>query len=285
MENVLEIAGLCKKYDDFELKDVTFSVPKGSILGFIGQNGAGKTTTIYSLLNIIKPDSGNIKVFGKDNVMFETEIKESVGVVFDEMGFHDTLSPRQLNHMMKHIYANWQEETFEAYLKRFGLPLKKKCGNFSRGMRMKLQIAVALSHDAKLLIMDEPTSGLDPIVRNEILDIFQEFVENEEHTIMLSSHIISDLERIADEIVFINNGRIILSGNKDDLIMRHGIIKCPKGDEKLVDDKFIVAARKSSYGVQILVNDRESCLKKYPDMVTDKATLEEIMIYYAVEGK
>ena len=182
--------------------------------------------------------------------------------------------------MMKNIYKNWDEKIFFDYLKRFSLPSKKKCGSFSRGMRMKLQIAVALSHHAKLLIMDEPTSGLDPIVRNEMLDIFREFVLKEDHTILLSSHITGDLEKLADEVVFIDGGRIALSGNKDEILEKHGLLKCKKNELSRINESFIIHQEISSFGAEILINDRYKAAKLYPDMVIEPADLEEIMIHY-----
>lgn len=280
MENVIEIENLCKSYDGFSLDNVSLCVPAGSITGFIGQNGAGKTTTIYSLLNIINTDSGNIRIFGMDYREKETEIKERIGIVFDEMGYHDSMTPFQLNRMMKNVYHNWQEDVFFQYLERFGLPARKKCGKFSRGMRMKLQIAVALSHKADLLILDEPTGGLDPIVRNEMLNIFQTFMEEENHTVFLSSHIISDLERIADEITFIDKGRILLSDNKDKILEQHGLLKVKKADLDRVDKADIIAVKKSTYGAEILVKNRSECHQKYPDLLMDSPTLEEIMLFY-----
>ena len=277
---VLELCDVTKKYDDFTLNQVSFQVPKGCICGFIGQNGAGKTTTIQLILDIIKKDEGSIKVFDRDMEKDGAELKEKIGVVFDEMGFHEFLTATEINRVMKSVYANWQEEVFFGYLKRFSLPRKKRCGSFSRGMRMKLQIAVALSHQAELLIMDEPTSGLDPIVRNEILQIFQEYVMEENHTIFLSSHITGDLERIADMVIFINRGKIVLSGDKDEILERHGLIKCKKNDLKNIDPKDMVSCRKSVFGVEVLVADREKCAKKYSSMVMDQTTLEEIMIFY-----
>ncbi|MBR1866897.1 MAG: ABC transporter ATP-binding protein [Lachnospiraceae bacterium] len=284
MENVIEVNGLRKQYDGFALKDVSFSVPMGSITGFIGQNGAGKTTTIYSILNIIQQDAGTIRIWGKDPVQEEHAVKEEIGVVFDEMGYHDVMTPAQLNKMMKYVYRNWQEETFFSYLERFGLSAKKKCGKFSRGMRMKLQIAVALSHQPSLLVMDEPTSGLDPIVRNEILDIFQEFVEEEEHTILLSSHIIGDLERIADKIVFIHQGELLFSDHKDRLLEQHGILRVKKQEREIVRDEDVVSIRTSAYGAEILVRDREECRRRYPNLLMEPATLEEIMLFYVSRG-
>ena len=277
---VLELCDVTKKYEDFTLDHVSFQVPRGCICGFIGQNGAGKTTTIQLVLDIIKKDEGSIKVFDRDMEKDGAELKEKIGVVFDEMGFHEFLTATEINRVMKNVYANWQEELFFDYLKRFSLPRKKRCGSFSRGMRMKLQIAVALSHEAELLIMDEPTSGLDPIVRNEILQIFQEYVMEENHTILPSSHITGDLERIADMVIFINRGKIVLSGDKDEILERHGLIKCKKNDLKNIDPKDMVSCRKSVFGVEVLVADREKCAKKYSSMVMEQTTLEEIMIFY-----
>ncbi len=280
MCDVIKLSNVTKKYSDFTLDHVSFSVPKGCICGFIGQNGAGKTTTIKSILDIIKTDEGSIEVLGGDMQKDGAALKERIGVVYDEMGFHEFMTPKEINTMMKNIYKNWEEETFFEYLKRFSLPRKKKCGTFSRGMRMKLQIAVAMSHRAELLIMDEPTSGLDPIVRNEMLQIFQEFVMDENHSMLLSSHITGDLERIADMVVFINKGKIVLAGNKDEILETHGLIKCKKGDVNSIDKEDMVSVRMSGFSVEVLVNDKEKCSKKYPNFLIDTIGLEDIMIFY-----
>lgn len=278
--NVIEIKNLTKRYDGFSIENMNLAMKSGCIHGFIGQNGAGKTTTISAILNMLNLQGGNIQVFGKDISKAEREIKEDIGVVFDEMGFHEYMMPVQIDLMMKYVYRNWESGTFEKYLERFGLPRKRACGKFSRGMRMKLQIAAALSHKAKLLILDEPTSGLDPVVRNEVLDIFQEFMEDEEHSIFMSSHIISDLERIADEITFIDKGKVLLSGNKDDILSCHGILKCKKTEQAQVAGEDIVDAQSSAYGYEALVSDRERCAKKYAGMLIEPASLEEIMLFY-----
>ena len=280
MENVIEIKDVVKDYGDFKLDHICFTVPEGSVCGFIGQNGAGKTTTIKLILDIIKRDGGEIKVFGENIDVNSAALRENIGVVFDEMGFHDFMTAKDLNIMMKNIYKNWDEELFFEYLKKFSLPSKKKCGDFSRGMRMKLQIAVALSHHAKLLVMDEPTSGLDPIVRNEMINIFRDFVVEEDHTILLSSHITGDLEKIADEVVFIDGGKIVLAGNKDEILEKHAILKCKKDEVALISKAIIVGMEQSSFGAEILVNDRNAAGKLYPEMVLESAALEEIMIYY-----
>ncbi|MBD5544195.1 MAG: ABC transporter ATP-binding protein [Lachnospiraceae bacterium] len=280
MDYVLELCDVTKSYEDFKLDHVNLMVPKGCICGFIGQNGAGKTTTIQLILDIIEKDGGSIRVFGQDMKKNGPALKEKIGVVFDEMGFHEFLTPKEINSIMKKIYANWKEDLFFNYLKRFSLPAKKRCGSFSRGMRMKLQIAVALSHEAELLIMDEPTSGLDPIVRNEMLQIFQEFVLEENHTILLSSHITGDLERIADMVAFINGGRIILFGDKNEILENHGLIKCKKEDLERIDKEDMVFARQSAFCTEVLVSDRNKCKQKYADMVMEQTTLEEIMVFY-----
>ena len=282
---VIELRNVKKDYGDFVLDNISFSVPTGSVCGFIGQNGAGKTTTIQIILDAIKRDGGEVYVFGKNIDEGMAKLKEDIGVVFDEMGFHDFLTPKQINTVMKNIYKNWDEDAFFGYLKKFSLPAKKECGKFSRGMRMKLQIATAMSHKAKLLIMDEPTSGLDPIVRNEIIQIFREFVIDEEHSILLSSHITSDLEKIADEVVFIDAGKVILSGNKDEIIENHGILRCRKDDVGKISRSLIVDTDVSSMGAEILVNDKKAASKLYPEMVIDDAGLEQIMIHYVNSSK
>lgn len=283
--NVIELKGVSKDYGDFKLDDVSFAVPEGSVCGFIGQNGAGKTTTIQIILDAIGRDDGEVYVFGKSVDKDSAALRENIGVVFDEMGFHDFLNAKQINTIMKNVYQNWDQEKYFEYLKLFSLPVKKACGSFSRGMRMKLQIATALSHGAKLLIMDEPTSGLDPIVRNEMLQIFREFVVEEDHTILLSSHITGDLEKLADEVVFIDGGKIVLKGNKDEMLEKHGILRCKKDELKNVNEAFIVSAEISGVGAEVLVNDRKAAEKLYPEMIIEPAGLEEIMIYYVNRAK
>lgn len=278
--NVIEIKNVTKDYGDFKLDNISFEVPEGSVCGFIGQNGAGKTTTIKAILDVINADVGEIFVFGRNMKNDSAKLREDIGVVFDEMGFHEFMTGKDINIMMKNIYRNWDEKAYFDYLKRFSLPIKKQCGSFSRGMRMKLQIAVALSHNAKLLIMDEPTSGLDPIVRNEMLQIFREYVVEEDHTILLSSHITGDLEKLADEVVFINGGKIVLAGNKDDILEKHGLLKCRKEELKNIRESFIVNAQPGTFGIEVLVNDRNACIKLYPGMVIEQASLEDIMLFY-----
>ena len=280
IRNIIEIKNVTKDYGDFKLDNISFEVPEGSICGFIGQNGAGKTTTIKAILDVINVDAGEIFVFGQNIKTDSVKLREDIGVVFDEMGFHEFMTGKDINIMMKNIYKNWNEMEFYDYLKKFSLPSKKPCGSFSRGMRMKLQIAVALSHNAKLLIMDEPTSGLAPIVRNEMLQIFREYVVEEDHTILLSSHITGDIEKLADEVVFINGGKIVISGNKDDILEKHGLLKCKKDELKEISESFIVNAQIETFGASILVNDRNACARLYPEMVIEQASLEDIMLLY-----
>lgn len=284
-ENAIEISGLTKKYDGFTLDNVTFNVPKGSIMGFIGQNGAGKTTTIKALLNIISRDSGSIKMLGMDNIENELEIKENLAVVFDELPIHDTLSIKNVNIIMKDIFSRWNETVFFNYVERFGLPVKKKIGQFSKGMKMKLQIAVALSHDAKLLVMDEATTGLDPVVRNEILDIFLEYLQDENNSILMSSHITSDLEKVADSVTFIDRGKILLTGYKDDILESHGLIKCTREDYSKINRSDFISARVNDFGVSIMVDNVETAQQKYSGLMIEKADLEEIMLYYVNRQK
>lgn len=279
-ENAIEIRDLTVKYDGFTLDHINFDVAKGSIMGFIGQNGAGKTTTIKSMLNIIKRDEGSIKMLGLDNIKDEYAIKEQLSAVFDELPFDDQLNAKDLNFILRDVYREWDGNLFKGYLDRFGLPMKKKFGDFSKGMKMKLQIAAALSHNAKLLVMDEATTGLDPVVRNECLDIFLEYLQDESHSILMSSHITSDLEKVADSVTFINKGKILLTGYKDDVLDTHGVIKCKKADYKEIEPADIVSARITDYGAEIMVSDKALCRNKYSGLALDNTTLEEIMLYY-----
>ena len=284
-ENAIEIKDLTKKYDGFTLDKVSFNVPKGSIMGFIGQNGAGKTTTINAILNIVKKDEGEIKLLGLDHEKDEYDAKKQIAAVFDELPFDDRLNAITIDKVFREVFEEWSSETFFNYLDRFSLPRKKKFGKFSKGMKMKLQIASALSHNAKLLIMDEATTGLDPVVRNEILDIFLEYLQNEEHTILMSSHITSDLDKVADSVTFIDKGKLLISGYKDDILDSHGVLKCTKNDYKEIDPEDIISARLSDFGAEVMVADRAECSRKYSGAVIDPATLEEIMIYYVNRSK
>ena len=279
-ENAIEISGVTKKYSGFTLDNISFNVPKGSIMGFIGQNGAGKTTTIRSLLNIINIDEGEIKLLGLDNLQNEQEIKKRISVVFDELPFHDVFNAKDMARIFEGIYPQWDNAVYTQYLERFGLPMKKKIGEFSKGMKMKLQIACALSHNAELLVMDEATTGLDPVVRDEILHIFMEYLQDGERSILMSSHITSDLEKIADSVTFIDKGRLLISGYKDDILESHGILKCDKSELGNIDPKDIVSVRMNNYGAEVMLCDRQSASYKYSGAIIDPASLDYIMLYY-----
>lgn len=284
-QNAIEIKGLTKKYDGFTLDNVSFDVPKGSIMGFIGQNGAGKTTTIRCLLNITKTDGGKISLLGMDHIKDEFAVKERIAVVFDELPFHDIFNARDMALIFRGIYPKWSDEQYQSYLDRFQLPQKKKIGQFSKGMKMKLQIACALSHGAELLVMDEATTGLDPVVRSEILDLFLEYLQDENHSILMSSHITSDLEKIADSVTFIDKGKILLTGYKDDILANHGLIKCTKANYKNIDPQDYISARLTDFGAEIMVADRGAAAHKYNGLLLEQTTLEEIMVYYVSRKK
>lgn len=291
VENAIEVKNLTKVYSGFRLDDVSFQVPTGSVVGFIGENGAGKSTTIKAILGLLPDREGEIQVLGHriDNEKDDENWKEQIGVVFDECNFPPELKIKMIANVMKNMYQTWDEQKFADYLMKFELPLEKKVKELSKGMKMKLCIAVALSHDSRLLILDEATSGLDPVVRNEILDIFREFVENAGNTIFLSSHITSDIEKIADYIIFIHKGKLLFMENKDDLIYNYALVKCTGDQAARIPDNIIVYREDNSYEAIVLVRDKE-ILQKGGFMETaakrgeitpviDRGGIEDIMLY------
>lgn len=280
MNNLLEINNLNKTYKNFELKDININVPKGTIVGFIGENGAGKTTTIKAILNLINIDSGNINIFNTNYKENESLIKEDLGIVLDNSYLPEQLKINDINKIFKSAYKNWDETIFYNYVNRFNLPINKVIKEFSTGMIVKLKIISALAHHPKLLILDEPTSGLDPIARGEILEIFQEFIEDEENSIFVSSHITSDLEQVADYIIFIKNGNIVLNKEKDELIDNYAIVKCSEEEFNKIDAKDIIRYKKHKYECDVLINNRNDFKKKYNIKTIDKATLDDIMLLY-----
>jgi len=282
--NAIEINNVTKHYKDFSLNQINFTVPKGTIMGFVGENGAGKTTTIKAILDLIHTDEGTINVLGRDSKNLPKDIKAQIGVVFDGSNLHDNMNAKNINFIMKNIYPNWEEKVFNHYLKKLNLPQDKIFKGYSRGMKMKLSIAIALSHQSKLLILDEATSGLDPIIRDEILDIFMEFIQNENHTILLSSHIISDIEKIADYVTFIHKGRIVFSKSKDDLIYQHGIIRCRKNDIRNIDSSFVVGIRENGFGAEVMIHSKDRFKRIYQQFEVEKVSIEEIMLF-VVRGK
>lgn len=283
-ENALVVKGLKKKYRDFTLDDVSFNIPCGMIVGLIGENGAGKSTTINAILGLIKKDAGTISILGKQDNEIDNGIRNQIGVVFDGSNFPSVLSARKLNNALKNIYSTWDENGYFSLLQKMSLPTDKKIKEFSKGMKMKLSIAVALSHHSKLLILDEATSGLDPVVRDDILDMFLDFMQDENNSILVSSHITSDLEKVADYIVFIHKGKVVFSKPKDELKYQYGIIKCGAAQFDAIDKEEIIAYRKQDYEWEVLVADRTAAQKKYPKAVIDPATIDEIMLLY-VKGE
>ena len=285
MKNVIEVKRLVKKYKNFVLGPIDVSIPSGCIIGLIGENGAGKTTFIKALLNIIKVDVGNIKIFGKDYLKEEDKIKEDIGVVLDNMFFSSNLKVKEINSIMKGVYKTWDEDLFFNYIDGFSLPTNKKIKTLSEGMKKKLEIATALSHHPKLLILDEPTSKLDPVVRSEILDIFMEFVSDENHSIIFSTHITSDLEYIADKIIFINNGEVIMDKYRDEILDSYGILKCDLDEFANIDKEDIISYKKNRYGYNILIENKDKLSKKYKKYILDKISLDELMFLIIKGGK
>ena len=280
MTNILTLENVNKKYEksNFSIRNISFSLPEGSILGFIGENGSGKSTTMNCILNVLRKDSGKIEIFGKEMSDEDTDIRENIGVVYDSNNFPEHLTAEQLADIFEKIYSKWDNACFEEYMQRFSLPKSQKIKTYSRGMSMKLAIAVALSHESKLLILDEVTSGLDPIMRDEILDVLLEFVKQENHSILLSSHITSDLEKIADYIVFIHDGEIILNKTKDELIYEYGVIRCSENDFVSIATEDILSYMKKDYQIDVLVSDRKLMKKKYKNLIVDNVSLDEMML-------
>lgn len=284
MENILEINGLCKTYDDFSLKDVSFSLPKGFIMGFVGQNGSGKTTTIRSILNMAKVDSGKITVFGLDSVTDSIAIKERLGVVFDSLYLAEHLNAKQIEQQLKPFYKDWDTNEFFRRIKEFGLPDNRRVGDFSKGMKMKLMVAVALSHKAELIILDEPTSGLDPVARDELLDILAEYIEDENRGVLFSTHITADVERIADYVTILHNGKVWYTGTKDELTEKYAVIKGAEEDiPSALKDKLIgFHAYRNGFEALIGTDD----LAGIPESLEyEKASIDEILVYIAKEDK
>lgn len=273
--NAIEVRGLRKSYPGFQLRDLSFNVPRGSIVGFIGENGSGKTTTIKAILNMIHRDSGEIKVFGLDNIVDEVAIKKDVGVILSDYFFNESFVPKNIDRILKEIYPSWDSSAYNRMLHTLDIPPDKKIKELSKGMKAKLNIAIALSHQAKLLILDEPTSGLDPVVRDDMLDLFLDYIQNEENTIFISSHITGDLSKVADYIIFIHEGRIVFDIAKDELLDNYRILKCSAEDFKQVGAADVVGYRQNQYNVEALITHGH----KYGAFVLDKPTLDDIMIY------
>lgn len=283
MNNILEVRNLTKQYADFTLDHVSFSIPKGTIMGLIGENGAGKSTTINAILDLIHKDDGTVTFWGQE-LSSAKQLKEDIGVVFDGINFYETLTATKVGKISQAAYKQWDDCLYREYLNRFQLPADKEIKTFSKGMKMKLCIAVALSHRPKLLILDEATSGLDPVMRDDILDVFLEFVQDEEHSIMISSHITTDLEKVADTITFIHQGKVLFCKAKDELRYQYGIIRCGAAAFDEIDKSEILAYRKEDYQWNVLVADKEKARRRYKNAVVDDAAIDDIMLLY-VKGE
>lgn len=272
MTNAIEIRNLSKNYNDFSLNIDALNIPKGCIIGLVGSNGAGKSTLIKAILDLISLDSGEIKINGKSNK--NEAVREDIGVVFDEIKFPQVFTAKDIRTVLKGVYKNWDDDLYNKYLTQFKLPDNKKIKDCSRGMKMKMSIASVLAHKPKLLFLDEATSGIDPVVRDEILDIFLEFIQNEEHTILASSHIISDIEKAADYVTFINDGKIVFCQEKDVLLDKYRLVKCGNDELDALDKSKIIGIRTNTFGAEVLM-----LTENVPaNFVSAKAGIEDIML-------
>ncbi|WP_331682940.1 ABC transporter ATP-binding protein [Blautia sp.] len=284
MENAIEIRNLSKEYRDFSLKNLSLNVPRGTVLGLIGENGAGKSTLIQSMLGLIKAEYEKIELLGKQLRNQEKEIKEDIAVIFDVSHYNPEYTPAFIGKMLKKVYRNWDMEKYDAYLSRFGLPADKKLKKFSKGMKMKLEFAIAFSHKPRLLILDEATSGLDPVFRDEILELIREFTEEEDHTVVMSSHITSDLDKVADYIAFLHEGKLQFVKSYDELQNDYGVLHCGKDFFESLREEDIVSFKKEPYEYKVLVRNRNGILSVFPDLEMEKASVEDIMLMY-VKGE
>ena len=279
--DAIEIKALTKEYDGFKLDNLNLTLPSGCIMGLIGENGAVKSTTIKLILNMIKKNSGTITVLGKNTETELDSIKEDIGVVLDEAGFPECLTAKQINNILKYIFKKWSEDKYFDYLNKLSVPIKKEFKDFSKGMKMKLSIAVALSHEPKVLILDEATSGLDPVVRDEVLDIFSEFTRDEKHSILISSHIISDLEKICDYIAFMHKGKLMLCEEKDLLVEQYGMIHCTREEFNTINPSGIIGKKENPYGINAIVKRSE--IPK--GIAVSSVNIEELFIFMVKGGK
>ena len=281
-DTLLELNGVSKSFTDFKLDNISFTLPQGYIMGLVGPNGAGKTTAIQLILNMLERDAGEIIVFGKDNLKYENTIKQNVGVVFDSVFYVDSWTIKDTEKAVSAFYNDWQHDIFNDMVKRFGMPLGKKVRELSRGMQMKLMLACAFSHNAKLLILDEPTSGLDPVTRDEFLEILQDYIKDGERSVLFSTHITTDLERVADYITFINHGELIFTGSMEDLLTSYRLIKGRPQDLTPELEKSISGLRKTEMGFEGLISTKEAA--QYKQCVLDKATIDNIVISISKGG-
>lgn len=278
MDNVIQVQGLCKNFKDFSLNKVNLTVPTGSIVGFIGENGAGKTTTLKLILGAIQPDAGSIQVLGSSTLSLEQ--KQQIGIVFEDSFFYETMTPEQVDSVMRSLHPKWDSDVFSRFIQTFELQPKKLIKDMSKGMRMKLRLAVALSHRPNLLILDEPTSGLDPVVRGEVLDYLREYIQDENHSVLISSHITSDLEKIADSIAYIHNGTMLFQMDTVDLMERYAILQCGEEQLNLLPNEYKIASHKTHFGCETLIQNVDAVRKILPDAMVSRVTLDDIMQFY-----
>lgn len=280
MDKILELTNVSKNYGNFAIKNINISLERGYIMGFIGPNGAGKSTTIKLMMNLIKKDIGSIKLFGLDHVKNELAIKDRIGFVYDENYYYEELTVEEMKNVIRPFYKRWDEAAFQRYVDDFQLPRKKQIKYLSKGMRMKFSLAIALSHHAELLIMDEPTSGLDPLIRSELLEILQSLLEDENKAVFFSTHITSDLDKIADYITLIDEGKIILCKTKDELLEEYCLVKGANDRLDALPKEVIVGIKENSFGFEALSSDRREIVKRLGDtVIIEKPTLEDIMIF------
>ena len=278
-DNAIEIRHLTKDYGSFRLEDVNLDLPKGTILGLIGENGAGKSTTIKCILNLIRRDKGEIRVMGLDNLTQEREVKARTAVVFDECPFHENLTTAMVGQILAGVCPDWNEKRYAALVKEFELPTKKTVKEFSRGMKMKLSIAAALARNPQVLLLDEATSGLDPVARDTILEKLMDFVSDGERAVLLSSHITSDLEKAADYVAYLHKGKLLLQGEKDMLLSDFGRLACTRAELEQVDPAFLAGVRKSQFQCEALIRRRGEFKRLYPGLAVDPVDLEDIMVF------
>ena len=279
MGYLIEVKNIYKTYPGFELKNVSFQVPGGCIMWLVGENGAGKSTTIKAILDLIRVEYGSISVLGMDSHKDGGKIREDVGAVIDGAGFHESLTPDEIRKYMCKIYKNWDDAYYMDLLNKFSVPENKKIKEFSTGMKRKHAIASAMAHRPKLLILDEATSGLDPVVRDEILDMLLGFIQDEEHCVLISSHITSDLEKVADYITFIHKGEIFLSDEKDQIMENYGIVHCTPQDVEKLPKEYIVGIDQGMYRCDVLVSERQGMQEAYPEFMMDRIRLEDILLF------
>ena len=278
MENAICIRGLCKHYEDFSLENLDLTVPTGTIVGFVGENGAGKTTTLKAIFGAIRTDGGSIEVLGCTDP--DRLDKSQIGVVMEDSFFYETLTPRQVNSIMKSLQPGWDSAEFARLLEVYQLPEKKLIKDMSKGMRMKFRLATALAHKPKLLILDEATSGLDPVVRGEVLDYLRDYIQDESHSVLMSSHITSDLEKVADSIAYLHKGRLLFQMDRDELLEKYGVLRCSPEQLEVLDNRLKVATRKTGFTCETLVSDAAAGRRALPDAVIDRASIEDIMQFY-----